>query len=85
MTATDLQRGGVVDEVIPEAPGGAHRDHDLTARNLGEALQRHLTELLVMSPEALRADRYQKFRHMGAFVESGDKVDEPALARAPGA
>jgi acetyl-CoA carboxylase carboxyl transferase subunit alpha len=85
MTATDLQRLGVVDEVIPEAPGGAHRDHDLTARNLGEALQRHLTELLVMSPEALRTDRYQKFRHMGAFVESGDKVDAAAPARAPGA
>ncbi|HZL19492.1 MAG TPA: acetyl-CoA carboxylase carboxyltransferase subunit alpha [Polyangia bacterium] len=84
MTATDLQRLGVVDEVIPEAPGGAHRDHDLTARNLGQSLQRHLTELLVMSPEALRADRYQKFRHMGAFVESGDKVDAAAPARAPG-
>jgi len=74
MTATDLKRLGVVDEVIPEAPGGAHRDHDLSARNLGEALRRHLAELLLMAPEALRNDRYQKFRHMGAFVESGDKA-----------
>ena len=57
MTATDLQRLGIVDEVIPEAPGGAHRDHDLTARNLGETLRRHLAELSAMSPEALRADR----------------------------
>jgi acetyl-CoA carboxylase carboxyl transferase subunit alpha len=79
MTATDLQRLGIVDEVIPEAPGGAHRDHDLTARNLGEALRRHLAELSAMSPEALRADRYAKFRHMGAFVESGDKAAAPAL------
>jgi acetyl-CoA carboxylase carboxyl transferase subunit alpha len=78
MTATDLQRLGIVDEVIPEAPGGAHRDHDLTARNLGETLRRHLAELSAMSPEALRADRYAKFRHMGAFVESGDKAAEPA-------
>src|SRR6516164_11145901 len=39
LPATDLQRLGIVDEVIPEAPGGAHRDHDLTARNLGEALR----------------------------------------------
>jgi acetyl-CoA carboxylase carboxyl transferase subunit alpha len=74
MTATDLQRLGVVDEVVPEAPGGAHRDHDLSARNLGEALRRHLAELLLMAPEALRNDRYSKFRHMGAFVESGDKA-----------
>ena len=55
MTATDLQRLGIVDEVIREAPGGAHRDHDLTARNLGEALRRHLAELTLLSPEALRA------------------------------
>ena len=79
MTATDLKRLGIVDEVIPEAPGGAHRDHDLTARNLGETLRRHLAELSAMSPEALRADRYAKFRHMGAFVESGDKAAAPAL------
>ncbi len=78
MTATDLKRLGIVDEVIPEAPGGAHRDHDLTARQLGEALRRHLAELSAMSPEALRADRYAKFRHMGAFVESGDKPAAPA-------
>jgi len=78
MTATDLLRLGIVDEVIPEAPGGAHRDHDLTARNLGETLRRHLAELSAMSPEALRADRYAKFRHMGAFVESGDKAAAPA-------
>ena len=73
MTASDLLRLGVVDEVIDEAPGGAHRDHDVTAKLLGEALRRHLAELLLMPPEALRADRYRKFRHMGAFVESGDK------------
>jgi acetyl-CoA carboxylase carboxyl transferase subunit alpha len=83
MTATDLLRLGVVDEVIAEAPGGAHRDHDLTARHLGEALRRHLAELLLMAPEALRADRYQKFRHMGAFVESGDKGTDVAAARPP--
>src|SRR4051794_20293035 len=73
ITATDLQRLGVVDEVVPEAPGGAHRDHDATAKTLGEALSRHLKELYYLKPEDLRADRYKKFRHMGAFVESGDK------------
>jgi acetyl-CoA carboxylase carboxyl transferase subunit alpha len=73
MTATDLQRLGVVDEVVAEAPGGAHRDHDVSAKTLAEALGRHLKELYYLKPEELRADRYKKFRHMGAFVESGDK------------
>jgi acetyl-CoA carboxylase carboxyl transferase subunit alpha len=73
MTATDLLRLGIVDEVIAEGAGGAHRDHETAAKTLGEALRRHLAELLLMSPDALRADRYAKFRHMGAFVESGDK------------
>ncbi len=71
MTATDLLRLGVIDEIVPEAPGGAHRDHDLTARNLGDALRRNLAELLLQSPQKLRDDRYQKFRGIGAFVESG--------------
>ena len=73
MTATDLVRLGVVDEIVPEAAGGAHRDHDVTARNLGDALRRHLAALLVMSPEDAARRSLRKFRHMGAFVESGDK------------
>jgi acetyl-CoA carboxylase carboxyl transferase subunit alpha len=73
MTATDLLRLGIIDEIIPEAPGGAHRDHDASAKILGEALRRNLKELYYLKGEELRADRYKKFRHMGAFVESGDK------------
>ena len=74
MTATDLVRLGVVDEIVTEAVGGAHRDHDLTARNLADGLRRHLAELMVMSPEALRADRYAKFRHMGSVRRVGRQV-----------
>jgi acetyl-CoA carboxylase carboxyl transferase subunit alpha len=73
MTAPDLERLGIVDEVVPEAPGGAHRDFDLTARNLGRALQRHLTELGALPSAELRDLRYQKFRQMGAFVEAGGR------------
>jgi acetyl-CoA carboxylase carboxyl transferase subunit alpha len=71
MTATDLRRLGIVDEIVPEAPGGAHRDHALSARNLGDALRRHVAELLMQPPARLREDRYQKFRGIGSFVESG--------------
>src|SRR2546423_9479155 len=80
MTAADLFRLGIIDEIIPEAPGGAHRDHDLSARNLGDALRRHLAELLLQPPDKLRDDRYQKFRGMGAFIESGGKGADPAAA-----
>jgi acetyl-CoA carboxylase carboxyl transferase subunit alpha len=72
MTAPDLQRLGIVDEVVPEAPGGAHRDFDITARNLGAVLRRHLAELGALAPDRLVDLRYDKFRQMGAFVESGD-------------
>jgi acetyl-CoA carboxylase carboxyl transferase subunit alpha len=72
MTATDLERLGIVDDIVPEAPGGAHRDHAVTARNLGDALRRHLGELMLLPAETLRDRRYAKFRRMGAFVESGD-------------
>ena len=72
MTATDLQRLGIVDEIITEAPGGAHRDHAATARNLADALRKHLAELILLPPDKLRDGRYEKFRRMGAFVEGGD-------------
>src|SRR5450432_140067 len=70
MTATDLQALNIVDEIVPEALGGAHRDHDLTARNLGDVIRRHLAELMLLPPDVLRARRYEKFRRIGAFVES---------------
>src|SRR3954470_21754012 len=72
MTATDLERLGIVDEIVPEAPGGAHRDHGVTARNLGDVIRKHLAELILLPAETLQARRYAKFRRMGAFVESGD-------------
>ena len=85
MTATDLQRLGVVDEVIPEAPGGAHRDHDASAAQPGRgAAPPPGGAATAMSPEELRADRYKKFRHMGAFVESGDKADVTGVSGGAG-
>jgi len=69
MTASDLLKLGLVDEIVPEAAGGAHRDYDRTAQNLADALRRHLAELLLLPRDVLRQQRYEKFRRMGAFAE----------------
>lgn len=68
LTAKDLAGFGIVDEVVREAPGGAHRDPALTAENLRQALQRHLAELKKLAPEQLVRQRYQKYRAIGVFT-----------------
>jgi acetyl-CoA carboxylase carboxyl transferase subunit alpha len=73
ITAPEILRLGVIDEIIPEAPGGAHRDFDLTARNLAEAIHRNLAELAPLSAQQLKDQRYDKYRRMGAYVESGGR------------
>jgi acetyl-CoA carboxylase carboxyl transferase subunit alpha len=71
ITAPEILRMGVIDEIIPEAPGGAHRDFDLSAQFLAAAIRKHLAELTPLSPQELKDQRYRKYRRMGAFVESG--------------
>lgn len=68
--ATDLLQLGVIDHIIPEARGGAHRDPALTAKNIKTALLQELDELLKMGPEKLIEHRYQRFRNMGVFEEA---------------
>jgi acetyl-CoA carboxylase carboxyl transferase subunit alpha len=67
LLARDVEGVGVVDEVVDEPHGGAHRDHDAAARLVGEAVGRHLVDLEAMDRAALVEDRYRKFRAMGAF------------------
>ncbi|UCC66792.1 MAG: acetyl-CoA carboxylase carboxyltransferase subunit alpha [Deltaproteobacteria bacterium] len=69
LTASDLLKLGVIDEVIPEPLGGAHCDYQAAAAKLKEALLRHLEELRDVPEERLLPERYQKFRRMGAFME----------------
>jgi acetyl-CoA carboxylase carboxyl transferase subunit alpha len=64
LLAGDVLELGVVDEVITEPRGGAHRDPDEAARRLGEAIRRHLAALEA-SNESLVEQRYAKFRAMG--------------------
>ncbi|MGD0839354.1 MAG: acetyl-CoA carboxylase carboxyltransferase subunit alpha [Polyangia bacterium] len=71
ITAPEILRLGVIDEIIPEAPGGAHRDFDLTAQNLAAAVRKHLARLTLLSPRELKDQRYNKYRRMGAFLEVG--------------
>jgi acetyl-CoA carboxylase carboxyl transferase subunit alpha len=69
MTAPDLLRLGVVDTIVDEPAGGAHRDHDDAARRLGSALHDTLRALEKFSPSDLAEDRYQRFRRLGAVEE----------------
>lgn len=69
LTAPDLQGLGVIDDIVPEPVGGAHRDHELAAARLREALTRHLRELSKLDAAQLTDDRYRRFRKLGAFEE----------------
>jgi acetyl-CoA carboxylase carboxyl transferase subunit alpha len=70
LTAQDLLKLDVVDEVVPEPEGGAHRDYDTAAANLGTALRQNLESLLEQPIEQLLKKRYKKFRALGNFIES---------------
>jgi acetyl-CoA carboxylase carboxyl transferase subunit alpha len=68
LTAKDLLGMKVINEVIPEPAGGAHRDHPKAAENLGKALRKHLSELAELTPDELVKDRYERFRSLGVFA-----------------
>jgi acetyl-CoA carboxylase carboxyl transferase subunit alpha len=70
LTAPDLVQLGVCDEIITEAPGGAHRSPAMTAAKMRVSMKQHLKDLVALSPTDLVEQRYQKFRKMGAFIES---------------
>ncbi len=68
-TSRDLARFGIVDEVIAEPLGGAHRDHHQAAANLKRFLLKSIRELTAIPTDRLLNERYEKFRRMGVFVE----------------
>jgi acetyl-CoA carboxylase carboxyl transferase subunit alpha len=77
LTAQDLIGLGVVDEIVPEPEGGAHRDHDLAAANLGTALRQNLERITAQPLEELMQHRYEKFRKLGKYTE-GEATAAPA-------
>jgi len=70
LTADDLFDLGIIDEVIEEPLGGAHRDPEKVADTIKETIKKHLSELVKLSEEELLEQRYKKFRKIGVFKES---------------
>lgn len=64
LTSEDLLSLKIIDEIIPEPLGGAHREPETAIANAGEAISKHLKELLVLEPEAIHAHRQEKFLKM---------------------
>jgi acetyl-CoA carboxylase carboxyl transferase subunit alpha len=71
LTATDLYRLGVIDEIVKEPLGGAHRNPPKVAEDLRGAIERHLSDLEKMDLDDLLKLRYEKFRKMGSFIDEG--------------
>jgi acetyl-CoA carboxylase carboxyl transferase subunit alpha len=67
ITAPALLKLGVIDEIIPEPPGGAHRDYETTLRAVKQALLKHLSILKRVSERKLVDRRFEKFCKMGRF------------------
>ena len=65
LTGPDLLKMGLIDEVIPEPLGGAHRDVQKIAQNIKESILRNLKELEILDKDKLLKLRYAKFRSMG--------------------
>ena len=65
LTAQDLKPLGIVDQIVPEPPGGAHTDHEKMAQILDPLLEQALREIQSLSASELLQKRYEKFRRMG--------------------
>jgi acetyl-CoA carboxylase carboxyl transferase subunit alpha len=73
LTAQDLYSLGIIDEIIPEPVGGAHRNWQETAKSLEKVLKQHLTESMKKPTDALLEERYRKFRLIGAVAEEQEE------------
>jgi acetyl-CoA carboxylase carboxyl transferase subunit alpha len=71
LSADHLEKMSIVDEVITEPLGGAHNDPAKAAAALKYALQKHLNDLRALDTEKLLDTRYERYRHLGSYVEAG--------------
>lgn len=82
LTAEDLLKFKVIDEIIKEPLGGAHNNPEETAANIKKALLKHLKQYSKLTPAEMRDDRYEKFRKMGVFKENNPKSKEAKAKKA---
>ena len=68
-TAVDLLEFGIIDEIIREPLGGAHRDVELATRQAKSAIRKHLKALMPIAPELLIQQRYERYRKIGIYGE----------------
>jgi len=69
MTADDLKAFGIIDEIIPEPPGGTHYDSPIVADLISKSICRHLETLTEKTVGTLLQERYERFRKIGAYTE----------------
>jgi acetyl-CoA carboxylase carboxyl transferase subunit alpha len=67
LTSADLQQFGIIDEIVAEPLGGAHRDPTGVVSNVLDAVSAAVERLARISPQELREARYQKYRRIGAW------------------
>jgi acetyl-CoA carboxylase carboxyl transferase subunit alpha len=75
ITAPDLKQLGIIDEVIPEVKGGAHKDIEKQAEEIRKVLKSSLEKLLKLTEDELIENRYQRFRTIGAFQTQNEFIN----------
>ncbi|MFI4897236.1 MAG: acetyl-CoA carboxylase carboxyltransferase subunit alpha [Phycisphaerales bacterium JB059] len=78
LTARDNLELGIIDAIVPEPPGAAHRDPIAAASNLTAWIETQLEELDALEPDTLLQARYDRFRRLGEFEENAEPEEEPA-------
>lgn len=68
MRASNLREAGIIDDILSEPLGGAHRNHQMAADEIKKQIDKHLPILMAMTADSLVEQRYQKFRGMGRFA-----------------
>jgi acetyl-CoA carboxylase carboxyl transferase alpha subunit/acetyl-CoA carboxylase carboxyl transferase beta subunit len=83
ITAPELRELELIDCIVPEPLGGAHRDYATTCANIVQALQHQLAELDRLAPDELLTARREKYRRMGSFEEPAAEAARVSEAVAP--
>ena len=82
LTANDLLRLKIIDGVVEEPVGGAHKDYDTAAKYLADAVEKALDEFKTWTPKQLREQRYEHFRSVAFYNEPAPEeeveVKDPA-------